>query len=603
MTRYVPPVEDMLFVIDAVLDAPASWRNLPQFAELDIDVAREVLQQAAKFAGDVLHPLDGSGDLQGCQWKDGSVSTPDGFAQAWKLFVEGGWPALACEEGEGGQGLPQLLNVALFEMLAAANHAWTMYPGLQHGAYEAVRSVAVESLRALYLPKLVSGEWLATMNLTEPGAGTDLGQVRCRADRLDGDQTASPRNGDSVRVTGTKLFISGGDHDMTENIVHLVLARFAGAAPGTKGLSLFLVPKVLPDERRNEVFCDGIEKKMGIKGSATCQMRFEKAEGWLLGEPGQGLVVMFKMMNAARLHVAIQGLGHLEASTQIAVDYALERVQSRVPPSSDLREAPSVSATPTISKHPSVRRVILDLQAQTQAGRVLSYHAGVLLDEAEHHPDAAVRASHLDVVAILTPVLKAFLTHLGHYGSDRALGVLGGYGYIHEYGIEQHVRDSRVAMIYEGTNEIQAIDLLQRKILDRPDRLDALISEWRKEQKALHDEASRIGGEEATRLFAWRDELEHQIQMVERAVRALRGSDDAERPFRIADDFLQGLGHSLMAWAWSRIARAALKDDDAEQMNRRLELCEHGRRWLLPAARIHWDRVEDSDLKLAQMVK
>ena len=603
MTAYKPPVEDMLFVMEAVLDAPSSWRQLPDFAELDLDLAREVLQQAARFAQDVLEPMDGPGDLQGCGWHQGDVVTPEGYAAAWRQFVAGGWPALACAVNEGGQGLPQLLNIALYEMLAAANHAWTMYPGLQHGAYEAVRSVASTDLRDRYLPKLVSGEWLATMNLTEPDAGSDLGQVRCRAVPKRPDAERGVRNGDAVQVTGGKIFISGGDHDLTDNIVHLVLARLPEALPGTKGLSLFLVPKLLPDAQRNTVFCDGIEKKMGIKGSATCQMRFENAQGWLLGEPGSGLAVMFKMMNAARLHVAIQGLGHLEAATQIAVDYALDRVQSRVPEHAGQAASPASpgASAVTIAQHPAVRRVLLDLQAQCEAARVMAYHAGLLLDEAEHHVDATVRKRRHDSVALLTPVLKAFLTHLGHHGADRALGVLGGYGYIHEYGIEQHVRDSRIAMIYEGTNEIQAIDLLQRKVLDRPERIQALMAEWRAEQDLLEQDAANRDRDASLQLLVWRDELERQIGYVELAVHALKSSEDRERAFRIADDFLHGLGHALMAWAWARITRVALKFPDRAACRRRIDLAEHGRRWVLPAARVHWERVADARLELGDV--
>lgn len=599
MTRYIPPVDDMLFVLDAVLDAPASWRQIPAFAELDIDIAREVLQQAARFASEVLHPINGPGDLQGCRWKEGEVTTPDGFREAWRLFVEGGWPALACEPGEGGQGLPQAFNIALFEMLAAANHAWTMYAGLQHGAYEALLHGATPMLRERYLPKVVSGEWLATMNLTEPGAGSDLGQVRCRAEVVDGDPAVPARNGDAVVVTGSKIFISGGDHDLTGNIVHLVLVRMPGAPPGTKGLSLVLVPKILPDGSRNGVHCDGIEKKMGIKGSATCQMRYEHAQGWLIGEPGTGLSVMFRMMNAARLHVGIQGLGHLEAATQIAVDYARERVQSRVP-----AQAPGATSGAAIQQHPAMRRILLDLQAQCDAGRVLAYHTVVLIDEAEHHPDAAVRAACLDRVSLLTPVVKSFLTHLGHQGADRALGVLGGYGYIHEYGIEQHVRDARIALIYEGTNEIQAIDLVQRKILDRPDRLEGLLDAWRLEQEALSRAATATSEEGASvRLLTWRAEIERQIQLVSSATLALRRlqATDREHAFRVADDYLLGLGHALLAWAWSRLTRAALQAPDRARQQHRIDLAEHGRQWILPAARVHWDRVRDDSLHLARL--
>ncbi len=611
MSTYAPPVEEMLFVIEHVLDAPASWRTLPGLADVDLDVAREVVQQAARFCSEILQPLNGSGDLQGCRWENGRVTTPDGYPEAWAKFVEGGWPALACAAEHDGQGLPHLLNVALFEMLVASNHGWTMYPGLQHGAYDALQATAVGEVRDIYLLKVVSGEWLTAMHLTEPQAGSDLALLRSRAEALSPREDGTVRNGDAVRVTGSKIFISSGDHDMTDNIVHLVLARLPGAAPGTKGLSLFLVPKVLPDGRINTLYCDGIEKKMGIKGSGTCQMRLEAAEGWLLGEPGGGLAAMFRMMNSARLLVGMQGLAHLEASSQIATGYARERLQSRAPITPATAVAgtdPAASSAPRsaadpIHRHPALRRILLDVQAQCLGARVLAYRTGLLLDEAHHHPDAATRAQRHDRVALLTPVVKGFLTHIGHHGADRALGVLGGYGYIHEYGIEQHVRDSRIAMIYEGTNEIQAIDLLQRKVLDRPDRLDSLLAEWSDEIALLEQAAEAAGpdGVHSARLRTWATTLQQQIDLVTGATQSLRDSRDSdrERAFRVADDYLQGLGHSLLAWAWARLARVCAAQPVSPAMAHRLALTEHGRTWLLPAAQIHWDRVRDAQLTLA----
>ena len=324
---YHAPLREMRFVIERVLRAPAQWARLPAFADLDADTAAEVLEHAARFAGDVLQPLNGPGDRQGCRLEGGRVKTPDGFAAAWQAFVGGGWPALACDPQWGGQGLPQLVNAALFEMLVAANHGWTMYPGLLHGAYETIKAHGSDELKQRYLPRLVSGEWLAAMALTEPQAGSDLGQVRTKAE---------PRADGSVAVSGGKIFISGGDHDLSPNIVHLVLCRLhdpANPAPaGTKGLSLALVPSVLPDGTRNAMAADGVEHKMGIHGSATCVMRYEGATGWLVGEPHRGLAAMFLMMNAARLHVALQGLGHQEMATQNALRYAFERVQMKATP-------------------------------------------------------------------------------------------------------------------------------------------------------------------------------------------------------------------------------------------------------------------------------
>jgi alkylation response protein AidB-like acyl-CoA dehydrogenase len=588
MSTYIPPLEDMQFVIEQVLDAPASWRAQPAFAELDADIAREVLQQAARFATDVLVPINGPGDKQGCRWSPDGVRTPDGYPAAWRQFVEGGWPALACDPEVGGQGLPNLLNAALFEMLCASNHGWTMYPGLLHGAYEAIKATAAGAIRERYLPKVVSGEWLATMNLTEPAAGSDLGLIRSRAEPLDPRADGRIANGDRMAVSGNKIFISGGDQDMTDNIVHLVLARLPGAPGGTKGLSLFLVPKFLPDGRRNNAWCDGIEHKMGIHGSSTCQMRFEQAEGWLLGEPHAGLAAMFLMMNAARLHVAMQGLGHLDAATQKALRYARERVQLRAPQRP--ADAPAGGGPDPIEWHPAMRRILLTLQAQSEGARVVAYWIGVLLDESGQHPDETRRRHCSDLVALLTPVAKAFLTDLGHRGADDALGVFGGYGYVHEYGVEQHVRDSRIAMIYEGTNEIQAIDLVMRKLLDSPRRLEALIGE-------IEAEASRCSAADLPLEAA---ALRAQVDTLRNATAALQlaRSADPEAPLRVADDVLHGLGHTLLAWAWARSSRCAPLHPNPAQVQRKREVARFGLQWLLPAAQWRWQRVQDWALPL-----
>jgi alkylation response protein AidB-like acyl-CoA dehydrogenase len=584
MWTYQAPVADMLHVLTQVLDAPASWAEQPDFAELDADTAREVLEQAGRFASEVLAPTNAPGDLHGCQWTPEGVTTPPGYREAYRAFVEGGWAALACSAEAGGQGLPQLLNMALFEMLAAANHAWTMYPGLLHGAYEVVLHHAVPELRERYLARLVSGEWLGTMCLTEPQAGSDLGLVRTRADLT----SSVAANGAPVRVTGQKIFISGGDHDLTDNIVHLVLCRLADAPPGTRGLSLALVPKVLPDGPRNGVFCDGIEKKMGIKGSATCQMRFERAHGWLIGEPNRGLAAMFLMMNAARLHVAMQGVGHLEVATQNAWRYAAERLQMRAARRPAGVDADGHGPDP-ILWHPAVRRTLLTLRARTDATRVIAFWTALLLDEAEHHPEAVRRASAADHVALLTPVAKSLFTELGHRSADEALQVWGGYGYVHDYGIEQTVRDSRIAMIYEGTNEIQAIDLVQRKLLaDGGRRAAALRSE-------LAAEVDKCRAQPSLRPFA--DALATQLGAWAAVQQALLEADpaDAEYPLRVADDVLAGIGHALLAWAWTRIAGAAIDTSRTPAVGGRsaaqwLESATFGLQWLLPQAQVHWSR-------------
>lgn len=557
--RYEPPLREMRFVIEQVLQAPARWAAMPAFADLDADTAAEVLAQAGRFASEVLQPLNGPGDRQGCRLVDGRVKTPEGYPAAWQAFVQGGWPALACDPAVGGQGLPQLLNAAVFEMLVAANHGWTMYPGLLHGAYETIKAHGSEDLKARYLPRLVSGEWLAAMALTEPQAGSDLGQVRTQA---------LPQPDGSLAVSGGKIFISGGDHDLSDNVVHLVLCRLQDPAhpapPGTKGLSLALVPSVLPDGRRNALAVDGIEHKMGIHGSATCVMRYEGATGWLVGESHRGLAAMFLMMNAARLHVALQGLGHLEMAQQNARRYALERQQFRGP----------------IALQPAVRRTLLDVQAVAEGLRVLMYRAAMRLDEADHHPDAARRTASAAEASLLTPVLKAFGTQWGFQGASDALQVWGGYGYVAEFGIEQTVRDARIALIYEGTNHIQAIDLLQRKLLGGSGpAFEALLNELASD---AGDGASGAA-------------LRGQIDAARQALAAVRAAvaHDAGAALRVADDWLAGVGHLLLAWAWTvteRAVQVAATADDAWLAQRAL-LARHGVAWVLPQAAVHWQRV------------
>jgi len=583
----------MLHLMTQVLDAPASWAAMPAFDGLDADTAREVLEQAARFATEVLAPTNAPGDLAGCTWSPEGVGTPPGFRQAYAAFVDGGWPALACAPEAGGQGLPQLLNAALYEMLTAANHAWTMYPGLLHGAYEVLLHHGSPELKALYLQKVARGEWLATMNLTEPQAGSDLGLVRTRAEPM-----GAAANGAPVRVTGNKIFISGGEHDLTDNIVHLVLLRLPEAPAGTKGLSLALVPKFLPDGTRNAMHCDGIEHKMGIHGSATCQMRYEGATGWLVGEPNRGLAAMFLMMNSARLHVGLQGLGHQEIATQNALRYARERVQGRaaLAPSVGAAQAGAPAAAAAraadpIALHPAMRHTLLRLQAMTEAQRVVAYRAALALDEAAHHADPAVRARAAGLAALLTPIVKAFCTHHGFHAASAALQVFGGYGYVAEYGIEQTVRDARIAMVYEGTNEIQAVDLLQRKVLADG---GAVLRAWLEEARA---EAQRCEGaglaDFATALRAQCDAAE-----VATAAVAAAAAADREAPLRAADDYLMGLAHTFLAWAFAASARGSRAHPDPAWAQAKTARMRYGVQWVLPQAQVHWARAADAGLVL-----
>jgi alkylation response protein AidB-like acyl-CoA dehydrogenase len=573
MWTYNAPLRDMHFVIEEVLQAPATWVQTPAFEDLDADTSRQILEEAGKFANGVLAPINSAADLEGCKWADGNVTTPQGYPAAYQTYVEGGWPALACDPAYGGQGLPQLLNAALNEMIAAANHGWTMYPGLLHGAYDCIKAHGSDALKARYLEKLTSGEWLATMNLSEPQAGSDLSQVRTKAEV--GPMTD---DGASWLITGSKIWISGGDQDMTDNIVHLVLCRLPDAPSGNKGLSLMVAPKFMPDGSRNKIRCDGIEKKMGIKGSATSAMSFEGATGWLVGEPHKGLTAMFVMMNSARLHVAMQGLGHLEMAQQNAHAYASERVQGKTKAKNDGKAG-------TIDQHPAVRRNLWSLRSLCEGERVVAYWTAQLLDEAHSHPDAAQRAKAEDLVALLTPVAKAFFTDNGNRGANEALQVWGGYGYVHEYGIEQTVRDSRIAMIYEGTNEIQAIDLLQRKIMsDGGAKLFNLLAVLEQELEA---------GASEPELKEFTEALSAQIAATREAVGALLAAREADPDWslRVADDFLRGLGFTLLAWAWARSARVALPQVVDTWYASKVKAARFGVQWLLPEANYRWQRV------------
>nr|WP_315190266.1 acyl-CoA dehydrogenase family protein [uncultured Albidiferax sp.] len=507
---------DIAFILTDVLQAPAQWQALPPFADTDADLALQVLEEAGKFVTSVVAPLQRVGDEVGCRFNAGVVTTAPGFKEAYQAFWQAGWPSLSCAVEDGGQGLPAVLEGVLFEMLAGANHGWTMAPGLLHGAYACLKHHGSDALKAAYLEKIATGEWLATMCLTEAHAGSDLGLVRTKG---------TPQADGSVRVNGSKIFISGGEHDLTDNIVHLVLARLPDAPPGPKGLSLFLVPKVLPDGSLNAVFCERIEEKMGLHGSPTCVMRFDDATGWQVGEANKGLNAMFVMMNAARLHVGLQGVGLLEAAWQKADAYAQERRQMRAPT--------SASGPSLINEHPAIRRILATQRAWIDGGRVLAYHTALQLDVAAHSVDATQRAAAQRWCALVTPVLKAAMTDQAFAGASACLQVFGGHGYISEWGIEQIVRDSRVAMIYEGTNEIQAIDLLVRKVLaDGGAGISALLAEL---------PAS-----------TYRDAL---IETTAALVNAAK--NDPELPYWVADDYLRAVALVLLESAWSRISNAS----------------------------------------------
>ena len=459
MPSYNPPLRDMQFLMHEVFKVTDVYQAMPQHAEVDADTINAVLEEAGKFAANVTFPLNISGDEEGCHLDKTTheVTTPKGYKEAYAQFVEGGWPALSCDTKYGGQGLPFVVNSALYEMLNSANQAWTMYPGLSHGAYEALHAHGSPELQAKYLPKLTSGEWTGTMCLTEPHCGTDLGLLRSKAE---------PQADGSYKITGNKIFISAGEHDFTSNIVHLVLARLPDAPAGSKGISLFVVPKYLVNAdgslgERNGIYCGGLEHKMGIKSNATAQIVMEDAVGELVGQPNKGLQAMFVMMNAARLGVGNQSLGLTEVAFQNALAYAKDRLQMRSLSGTKAKDKP---ADPIIV-HPDVRRMLLTAKAYAEGGRALSTFCALLIDQELNHPDEKVRSDSADLVALLTPIVKAFLTDNGWIATTQSQQVFGGHGFIKEWGMEQYVRDNRINMIYEGTNGVQALDLLGRKVL------------------------------------------------------------------------------------------------------------------------------------------
>ncbi len=551
MPQYTPPLRDMQFVMHELLNATDELKLLPRHADIDANTLNSVLEEAGKFAAGVIFPLNISGDAQGCKLDTTThaVSTPDGFASAYAQFVEGGWPAMVCAPEYGGQGLPILLNQCLFEMLNSANQAWTMYPGLSHGAYAALSEHGTEEQKAIYLPHLAKGDWTGTMCLTEPQCGTDLGMLRTKAEPLpDG----------SYKLTGQKIFISAGEHDFCDNIVHLVLARLPDAPVGSKGISLFVVPKFMVGAdgklgERNAIFCSALEHKMGIHGSPTCQMILDGAVGTLVGQPHKGLAAMFVMMNAARLGVGNQSLGLTEVAYQNAVVYAKDRLQMR---SLSGPKSPDKPADPIIV-HPDVRKMLLTARAYAEGGRALAMYCALLLDKEHASDDEDERKDAADLVSLLTPIVKAFLTDNGWIATSACMQVYGGHGYIKEWGMEQYVRDARINMIYEGTNTIQALDFLGRKVLgDNGAKL-------RKFGKIVADFVEDEGVDESMQEFINPlAELGDKVTKLstELGMKALGNADEVGAA---ATDYLRVCGHLVFAYFWARMAKIALAKKDS----------------------------------------
>jgi alkylation response protein AidB-like acyl-CoA dehydrogenase len=540
MPKYTAPLRDLRFVYYELFDA-AALAELPEFADATPDVVEAVLEEIGKIASEVLHPLNATGDEEGCRLEGGAVSTPKGFKEAWNLLRDGGWMGLSARPEYGGQGMPYAVGVAASEPMISANLAFSMYVFLTHGAYDGLDHHGTEELKAAFLPKIVDGSWAGTMCLTEPQAGTDLGLVRTRAvDAGDG----------AYQVTGSKIFISAGDHDLTENIVHLVLARTPEAPPGIKGISMFLIPKLRPEGDRllpNGVTCTSLEHKMGIKGSSTCVIDFEDSTGYLVGEPYKGMRAMFTMMNAARLHVGVQGLAIAEAAYQAAAAFARERLQGRALSGA---KYPQQEADP-ILVHPDVRRMLLTIRAFTEGARALTAWAALEIDYARSHPDAARRQEADDLASLLTPVIKAFQTDLGFEMANLALQVHGGYGYVTEYGVEQLVRDARITQIYEGTNGIQALDLVGRKLPAHMGRY--LRRFFHPVQRFLQEQAGVAEMEEYAAPVA------KAFERLQRASAwlAQEGMKNPDQAGAAATDYLHLFGFTALGYLWARMAEVA----------------------------------------------
>ncbi len=547
MPSYTPPLRDMQFVLHEVFHVAEAFQAMPAHADTDADTINAVLEEAGKFAAEVAFPLNRSGDAEGCHYDNAthSVTTPKGFKEAYAQYVEGGWPALSCAPEFGGQGLPHTVNQCLYEMLNSANQAWTMYPGLSHGAYEALVAHGTEEQKKTYLPKLVNGQWTGTMCLTEPHCGTDLGLLRTKAE---------PQADGTYKITGNKIFISAGEHDVAENIVHLVLARLPDAPKGSKGISLFVVPKfnVKADGslgERNPIYCTGLEHKMGIHGNATAQIALDGATGSLVGQPHKGLAAMFVMMNAARLGVGNQSLGLTEVAFQNALAYAKDRIQMR---SLSGTKAKDKDADPIIV-HPDVRKMLLTAKAYAEGARALQIYCTLLLDTAHSHPDEKVRAESEELVALLTPIVKAFVTDNGHIATNACMQVFGGHGFIKEWGMEQYVRDNRINMIYEGTNTIQSLDLLGRKVLGNQGatlkKFGKLIGQLVAEEGVNEKMAEFINpiavlGDQMTKFTT------------EIGFKGLQNPDEVGAA---AVDYLRVAGHLVFGYLFARMAQVALR--------------------------------------------
>jgi alkylation response protein AidB-like acyl-CoA dehydrogenase len=543
MADYQAPLRDMRFVLNEVFDAPKLWQALPALAEVvDAETADAILEEAGKITANSIAPLNRSGDEEGCRWDDGAVSTPAGYREAYQLYAEGGWVGVGGDPAFGGMGMPKVISAQVEEMMNSASLAFGLYPMLTSGACLSIYAHASEELKQKYLPNMYAGVWSGSMCLTEPHAGTDLGIIRTKAE---------PQADGSYKVSGTKIFITGGEHDLTDNIIHLVLAKLPDAPAGSRGISLFLVPKVLVNDdgslgERNSLSCGSIEHKMGIQASATCVMNFDGATGWMVGEPNKGLAAMFTMMNYERLGVGIQGLATGERSYQSAIEYARERIQSRAPTGPVAQD----KAADPIIVHPDVRRMLLTMKALNEGGRAFSSYVALQLDIAKFSDDEAARQLAEAQVALLTPVAKAFLTDMGLETTVHGQQVFGGHGFIREWGQEQLVRDCRITQIYEGTNGIQALDLVGRKIVGSGGTMyQAFVDEIR----AFVASAGADLSEFTEPLKAALDNLDELTAWVIDQAKANPNEIGAA-----SVEYLHVFGYTAYAYMWARMAAVAL---------------------------------------------
>ena len=589
MPTYTAPIQDMKFLLNEVLDIE-QYSALPKFENAPKDLADDILEAASKFASGVLQPLNMVGDIEGCKRNDdGSVDTPTGFKDAFDQFVENGWPLLGADQEYGGMDLPQVLGIAVSEMMSTANMSFAMYPGLTRGAVEAITAGGTPEQKAKYLPKMSSCEWGGTMNLTESHCGTDLGLLKSKA---------VPQADGSYKVTGEKIFISSGEHDLTDNIIHMVLARIEGAPAGTKGISLFIVPKVMVNDdgslgERNSMICSSIEHKMGIHGNSTCTLNFDAATGYLIGEENKGLRLMFIMMNAARLGTGMQGLCQAEAAYQNALEYAKDRLQGR---SLTGPKNPDGVADPIIV-HPDVRRMLLEQKAFAEGSRAFLYWLSLHNTLEDVATDAAVKEKAGDYMALLTPVAKAYVTDGGYKSATNAQQIFGGHGYIEETGASQFVRDARIAMIYEGANGVQALDLVGRKLALHGGRpLFSFIAEL---DAFIADNA----GDKQLEPFL--DGLKGVRENLDEATNWLmeNGLSNFDNAGAGSFDFLQLLGLTSMAYMWAKMAKAALAkygSDDPFYANKLLT----GKFFLariLPDAAMHLTKIKSGTEPLMAM--